>query len=1650
MDLSWLTTLSPSLQNIILGSAGSAIGGLATTLATQLLGATGYAIKKRFKAEPQQQALENALSAALVSALQEHHLDDESFQHCLEMFQRWIEQEKVAGELSQLIDPQPECALDMEVLQSAFEALGYDADWLDWEWTAFVTRFAQLFHKHAADDEILRECIHTQALLQLVQTLSSVESHTERTANASEKAVQLLQQLLEKNASRESLHATFAQVLQQGYLQQFRFLESVMAELRRKGYDPGFLDDGRVEIGQTSLQESSAFKPTLVSDLIEELSGLRQTIVGHSPSTEEVQQLEERYRTHIIRWFEHLSFQGMITSSISLPLEKIYVELRAVAEVPVEADAFSIDERRLLLGVDEDDPQGKQELLRQMDGVRRERWNRSLNERSSIIESLFAQKEPATVILGDPGSGKSTLLHFLALVFAKGSETIERLVSPEEAQKDRLPIFVPLAAYDDMLKKHPDLDLLEFLPRYYEQRRGIPGLRVVLRQALEAGRALVLLDGLDEVLDSSTRRLVSNRVKALIDQWQSKGVRFAITSRFVGYREAPLPGMFPHLSVMDFRQAEIETFVHQWAHVYEVFQARGEESPETIRLAQKLEADLLHDVRSNPNVQRLAANPLMLTMLALIRRQVGRLPQRRISLYERYIRTLIENWIEFRSCGERTQSLDALDVEELEDILIPLSLWLHCEKPSGTAARQEILTQLKRIYREKYELDPSTASKRSKRFLDEMRHLAGLIVERGYDAYGFLHLTFQEYFVGRALAQLEEGPRWEMIRPHRHNPRWQEPILLCAGWLGIREKRQPQVTQLVQQLLDCPDPTEPHLHRNLILALTIAGDDVGFSPKLWPLLKAQFIHCFPTDCDELAEKLTQLAAILVGNDSIVLTDWFVPEVLSDDDHTSSMRMRPFVAHVQNSQVEQFLFEQFTKGKEYVQKFAARALLPLLPQRPAWRDIYAKKMKSDVYFAAHIWGHKAFPPPSQDSYWHEVVMALVLEHIGKMDDWLKAGPMALLSKDVPFCEDVFLRLKDHENLAIRGDLISICRSLILSHDFFRSYVWAQLDSNDQKLVDYAIQILMTAPLELEEIFPQLPDLFSKHEASILKNLGYASEAFIGLPQVKPLLHKALSGRNFFPQEDFIRGTNAVLEEDSSFRREIFELVVDPNAHQNVFEIIQPFLGHDPIFREKILEWLNHDEFLLAVRVSVLKMASHFWEESQEIQHCFQQTLQHPARQIRQTAIEVLRETPIPSLPKMLAECLDDLRESERWKRYHVFCSRAQAKMALSETQKSEILAWLKDLLPGNSPQLSTLIQQVDAQTGAVPNIVCKLLAPLAVQDSQLMERIIQQMKLPEQIKRLELQGIKCGVELFHEGSPLNEALFHALEKISLGDRNFSNVIRAFKPLVATVPQVRERMERKLQSPHEWIKEAEMDALSPALQKDTELVQQFKGFLLDSDVLVRLATASAFIESCSFSDLIPSHWKELLDCLRFDDVVDLSYLYDSQHLFRKQILLADAMAKHLEQIPQLKTELLSWLEDARLSARQGALLVLDRWPGGAPVEIQDRMEQARQDQRDLRSFPARLAAAAYLINRDPHSQTSIQVCLQALSYGTETWEYMRTSREIRKQAVSILGSLEALHYEESVYQALLKVLQNDSARDVRNQAYRALVSLARLQD
>jgi formylglycine-generating enzyme required for sulfatase activity/energy-coupling factor transporter ATP-binding protein EcfA2 len=484
--------------------------------------------------------------------------------------------------------------------------------------------------------------------------------------------------------------------------------------------------------------------------------------------------LRAGYLAYLRDAYQHLDFKGLPPVekvAQQLPLDAIYVPLRARAEVP-EGETWLRVAGRLW---EADALAGNEEAAQQA----------PLQVRAPPVEPLFADEavgqSPALVILGDPGAGKSTLLKVLALALAR-------------QEQGPLPILVPLNAYAAALERE-EISLHRFLAAYFAGRqRRLSDLGPLFDAALEAGQAVVLLDGLDEVQAGRGFfvRLIQDFAAEHVPT-PGKGMepvsgnRLVVTSRIVGYREAPLAGpSWRTYTLVDFTRDEIERFADRWTLAFEV--ATYGDSELAREAAARERDDLLASIRGSPGIERLASNPLLLTILALIKRQGVTLPQRRVELYELYLRTLINGWNKARSLYQRPVGPE-MDYLETVQVLAPLGLWLRETNPTaGLVSRSALEEWLADFYRREWEMTPGPARREAREFLEAVRRYSNLLVERGREQYGFLHLTFEEMLAAKGIAaqaQLGPGGAVGTILRYLHDPAWHETILLAVGALGV-------------------------------------------------------------------------------------------------------------------------------------------------------------------------------------------------------------------------------------------------------------------------------------------------------------------------------------------------------------------------------------------------------------------------------------------------------------------------------------------------------------------------------------------------------------------------------------------------------------------------------------------------------------------------------------------------------------------------------------------------------------------------------------------------------------------------------------------------------------------------------------------------
>ncbi len=477
-----------------------------------------------------------------------------------------------------------------------------------------------------------------------------------------------------------------------------------------------------------------------------------------------------QFLEYIRQRYQYLEFKGMgVTDRV--PLRIGLVEMYVPLKVVVRDSRPPTRERAAALG--------------------REGAN---DGRAPVLDLIRTRS--VVVILGDPGAGKTTLLQYLSLALASDQNDLHL--------GRRLPVLVPVAAYATALAVR-DVRLDEFIGEHYRNRGLDLPIGDLVSDAIATGQALLLLDGLDEVKGLSARCLLVDRVIDFITAHRGAGNKFLITSRSIGYDKVrPVLDDLAECTIVDFDDADITAFLDRWTAAVERAAGSGAAAAQ---VAASREQSALADVLGrNPGVRRLAANPLLLTILALMKRQGVMLPDRRVELYENYVQTLLKHWQVARSLDRPRER--PLAVGDTVRVLSSLALWMHETTPGvGLVDLPQIERALVRIFRARHDPEPREAAAR---LLEDAGDYAGLLTERGKGQFGFLHLTFQEYLAGVAIANLGQQnvrPAVAMIAKRLPSPEWREVILLAIEYLGVVQRRDEAAGAVIERLIrEAPGP----------------------------------------------------------------------------------------------------------------------------------------------------------------------------------------------------------------------------------------------------------------------------------------------------------------------------------------------------------------------------------------------------------------------------------------------------------------------------------------------------------------------------------------------------------------------------------------------------------------------------------------------------------------------------------------------------------------------------------------------------------------------------------------------------------------------------------------------------------------------------
>ncbi|MDI7267164.1 MAG: HEAT repeat domain-containing protein, partial [Myxococcota bacterium] len=404
------------------------------------------------------------------------------------------------------------------------------------------------------------------------------------------------------------------------------------------------------------------------------------------------------------------------------------------------------------------------------------------------------RKRRGLVLLGDPGSGKTTVLRWLAVRAAHGRWGLGRATGIHERL---LPLPASVGRLAEIRRQIGSPSLPVALAYYFEEcnvGRSVD-LLPFIEQRLAAGECLVLLDGLDEV-GVADRDPLREWIETFAAAFPLN--RFVVSSRHVGYTPLVLPDA-AEVTLDPLGDEQVKRYVESFCRAYAVWEGGDPERDG------RREADgLLGAFEGNPRLRALGRNPFLLSCLALIHRAEGRLPRHRVHVYEIFARALCETWGSVRRMAPRGGGPDMKYAEEALPVLGTLALRMHESFPTGVAPKEFVVGALAEALCEKG-VERSAARDAAGEFLKRASDEAPILLERGPDQWGFLHLTFQEFFTAAGL-HADERFTYDVLKDRLLDPRWEEVIRLGVGYMAIVQNRPTAARMFVEQVLRHEEP----------------------------------------------------------------------------------------------------------------------------------------------------------------------------------------------------------------------------------------------------------------------------------------------------------------------------------------------------------------------------------------------------------------------------------------------------------------------------------------------------------------------------------------------------------------------------------------------------------------------------------------------------------------------------------------------------------------------------------------------------------------------------------------------------------------------------------------------------------------------------
>lgn len=452
-----------------------------------------------------------------------------------------------------------------------------------------------------------------------------------------------------------------------------------------------------------------------------------------------------------------------------------------------------------------------------------------------VTFSSFADSIDRSVLLGDPGGGKSTASNVLMHLHATDP-------------KRRVPFLVILREF--AAQGIPSRSVVGHIEHKLETLYQCPAPPNLVAQLLLSGRAFIVFDGLDELIDPARRLEITEIVEQFCLEYPLAPV--LVTSRLVGYDYARLDDrQFERYQISEFNDEQIAEYARKWF--------LQDESLTTAE-AETWASSFLQESSRVPDLR---SNPLMLALMCILYHGEGFIPRNRPEVYEQCADLLFRRWDARRQINVELRARHLI-----EPALRHLAYWLFTRNVVEPAvSERELISETTVFLYERGFESKEEAESAAAEFISFCKGRAWVFSDAGTTASGevlftFTHRTFLEYFAAAYVAIMNDTPEKlaTVLAPHVAKQEWE-----VVAELAVQKKEQMSnrgAERVLTALLSERRRRSAHGRSNILQFLGSCIGALDLPPRLVREVTRVILDFFFSGASDDRDRFTPISSLL--------------------------------------------------------------------------------------------------------------------------------------------------------------------------------------------------------------------------------------------------------------------------------------------------------------------------------------------------------------------------------------------------------------------------------------------------------------------------------------------------------------------------------------------------------------------------------------------------------------------------------------------------------------------------------------------------------------------------------------------------------------------------------------------------------------------